>query len=345
MKKGLVSVFLFLIAAMAFGQNNTGRVIIPEANLKFEAINDFTEVVITGGIKSWDSKFTGKVLEVPSKIQGYPVTSIKNFGYVGSDNRGLWIPDCVKSIGRYAFQSSRFPSIRLPNGLTTIEVGTFSESYVKSVVIPVSVKEINAASFMNCDIESISIPAGCTIYSSGLFFSAFEGCNNLKTIIFPAGTVYLSGTGIFSHCNNLERVVMPKGFVPVYISKSDFKDYNLLNYIQGDKIKKNFKFEDSLRNTKVRNAVVVYHEAYLDAYNKAMAAKDWEKAKSVVDEFSKKISSDSSLSSLKSKWDDMLFDIDCTIYLPAYVEMLEQKGSFEKIDSRLKFKIPLDNDL
>ena len=138
---------------------------------------------------------------------------------------------------------------------------------------------------------------------------------------------------------------MPKGFVPVYISKSDFKDYNLLNYIQGDKIKKNFKFEDSLRNTKIRNAAVVYHEAYLDAYNKAMAAKDWEKAKSVVDEFSKKISSDSSLSSLKSKWDDMLFDIDCTIYLPAYVEMLEQKGSFEKIDSKLKFKIPLDNDL
>lgn len=76
-----------------------------------------------------------------------------------------------------------------------------------------------------------------------------------------------------------------------------------------------------------------------------MAAKDWEKAKSVINEFSKKISSDSSLSSLKSNWDDMLFDIDCTIYLPAYVEMLEQKGSFEKIDSRLKFKIPLDNDL
>ncbi len=57
MKKGLVSVFLFLIAAMAFGQNNTGRMIIPESYLKFEAINDFTEVVITGGIKSWDSKF------------------------------------------------------------------------------------------------------------------------------------------------------------------------------------------------------------------------------------------------------------------------------------------------
>lgn len=81
---------------------------------------------------------------------------------------------------------------------------------------------------------------------------------------------------------------MPKGFVPVYISKSDFKDYNLLNYIQGDKIKKNFKFEDSLRNTKIRNAAVVYHEAYLDDYNKAMAAKDWEKAKSVINEFSKK---------------------------------------------------------
>ncbi len=175
MKKGLVSVF-FLIAAMAFGQNNTGRVIIPEANLEYHRIKNNTEVEITGFTDDY-SKFKGKVLEVPSKIQGYPVTSIKRFGYVGSDNGGLWIPDCVKSIGRYAFQSSRFPSIRLPNGLTTIEVGTFSESYVKSVVIPASVKEINAAAFMNCDIESISIPAGCTIYSSDYdcFFPLSKG--------------------------------------------------------------------------------------------------------------------------------------------------------------------------
>lgn len=189
-------------------------------------------------------------------------------------------------------------------------------------------------------IESISIPAGCTIYGSDYdcFFSAFEGCYNLKTIIFPAGTVYLSGTGIFTHCDNLESVVIPKGFVPVYISKSDFKDYNLLNYIQGDKIKKNFKFEDSLRNTKVRNAAVVYHEAYLDAYNKAFSSKDYDKAMQTAKEFKEKNSDIRS-----SAWSDRYNDAVEKPYLGEYNKVFASKDYAKAMELAKDFREKYSN--
>ena len=152
MKKLVVSVFLFLIAAASFAQKNTGRMIIPEANLEFERNSDKTSVTITGfkySSYSENKKFDGRVIEIPSKIQGVPVTTIGYgaFFYRGSNKSGLWIPDSVKNIENRAFEGSHFSSIRLPEGLTYIGNRTFSNCEAKSINIPSSVKKYTVQHF------------------------------------------------------------------------------------------------------------------------------------------------------------------------------------------------------
>ena len=78
----LKKTFLTLALALAFvsaeAAQNTGRILIPESKLKFKANEDYTEVTITGCTLEWSDyrSVDGKWLEIPSKIQGVPVTKI-----------------------------------------------------------------------------------------------------------------------------------------------------------------------------------------------------------------------------------------------------------------------------
>ena len=411
MKKLVLSVIVLFLALSVFAQKS-GRVIISESDLEFSFNDDLTEVTITrfkyDRYDDAKKKYDGKVIEIPSKIQGIPVTAIGNgaFTYKGDNISGLWIPNSVTKISSYAFDSSYFPSIRLPDGLKTITVGMFQSCKAKSVTIPSSVTRIRSHAFSGSQIESISIPKDCIIEGgTGDLMSAFQDCSKLKTVTFPSGRVYFaarpidpnnnwmwSGEGVFRECNSLVSIVIPKGFEAVYISESDFADHTLVEYFSGEKIKTSAATLKTLKSVKVRNAALVDHEAYLaaynqafksgdytraqllakqfmenysyyksaewtkrytdiaekkylDDYNKAVASKDLQKAKKIINDFRGKISSDSSLSSLESKWDDMLFDVDCKMYLPAYVEKLEKKGSVVYLNSSLQFKIPLTEDV
>ena len=231
MKKHLVSILLLCLAAMVFAQKNTGRVMISESDLEFERLND-KEVKITGFKDS--NNFNGKVIEIPSKIQGLPVTAIGlgEYGYMGAfqdkgyNISGLWIPDSVKTIGvssseNGVFNNSSFGSIRLPDGLKTITNRTFVYCSAKSINIPSSVTRIGGGAFYGCSIESVTIPKGCTIVGSDSFGFACFGRSGLKTINFPAGRVYFEASplrvyygetqgGIFTDCNSLTNIPFQK---------------------------------------------------------------------------------------------------------------------------------------
>ncbi|MBO4319143.1 MAG: leucine-rich repeat domain-containing protein, partial [Treponema sp.] len=163
MKKTFLNFLLLSFTISLFAQKNTGRVIIPESNLRFKANDDYTEVKITG-FKN-DNKFMGKILEIPAEIQGVPVTSIGNgaFEYAGYGISGLWIPDCIKKIDEEAFYYSMFSSVRLPNGLETIKPRTFEGCQIKTIELPSSVKKIMAFAFYGSSLESFTIPEGCEI--------------------------------------------------------------------------------------------------------------------------------------------------------------------------------------
>ena len=305
MKKLILPVIALCLALSVFAQKS-GRVIVPESYFDYKFNDDNTEVIIIRfKYDRYDDKkkYDGKVIEVPAKIEGRPVTKIAKpddfaaFAIKGDGTAGLWIPDSVKEIAPYAFDSSNFPSIRLPEGLKTISVGMFSCCKAKSVTIPSSVTRIEHDAFSESQIESISIPKGCTIEGGSTdSMSAFQNCPKLKTVTFPSGRVYFagkaidpnnpesnwwrSGEGIFRNCDSLTNVVIPKGFEALYISDNDFANHTLADYFSGRQIKL-----ATLRPVKVRNAAVVEESEYLVEYNKAMNASDWEKAKGCAAEY------------------------------------------------------------
>ena len=96
-------------------------------------------------------------LNVPSKIDGYTVTSIESIDT--TKTKKIVLPDTVITIGDSAFWSNN--------------------SKVKEIVLPKNLKTIDDCAFKNCySLTSIDIPASVTKIGS----EAFYGCSNLKNI-------------------------------------------------------------------------------------------------------------------------------------------------------------------
>lgn len=284
----------------------------------------------------------GKWLELPSKIQGVPVTRIGNeaFSYKGSSSykNGLWIPDCVKEIGHGAFYNSEFYAIHLPEGLEEIPgaydgyEGCFYSCEAVSINIPSSVKWIGDGAFQYCSVEEVSIPAGCIIGKAAL-----ASCK-IKKLTFPKGRIYLTdsiykyGRDVYSEgygwgqpnigrCNYLETIVAPKELDILYDGST--KTYTLADFISGDKIDKSFALQKQLKSIAVRSKTQVeeeeekaLYEKNLALYNNALAAKDYEKAKSIAE---------------SNKWADKVLDVNCILYFPALAEKVRKlSGTVEK---------------
>lgn len=125
---------------------------------------------------------------VPSKIGGYPVTSIGdsafeyNYHYVSITH--ITIPNSVKKIGSHAFKGN---------------------SKLKSISIPSSVNSIGIAAFEDCiSLESITLPNGITEIGDFMFGT----CKSLKSVNIP-GSVKRIGKNAFNSCLSLKGITIP----------------------------------------------------------------------------------------------------------------------------------------
>ncbi len=71
----------------------------------------------------------------------------------------------------------------------------------KNTVIPNNITCIGGGSFSNCNIESIVIPNSIT----NIEYGAFAGCTNLKSLFLPASVNNIDGN-IIQRCTNLETI-------------------------------------------------------------------------------------------------------------------------------------------
>ncbi|MBQ8711069.1 MAG: leucine-rich repeat domain-containing protein [Bacteroidaceae bacterium] len=94
------------------------------------------------------------------------------------------IPNTVTAIGDGAFSNCRFTSIQLPYGIKSIGSSAFESCiYLASLSIPASVESIGASAFYNCQsLKSIAIPEGVSLIPQGMC----SDCLSLKTIILPS---------------------------------------------------------------------------------------------------------------------------------------------------------------
>ena len=181
-------------------------------------------------------------LDIPSVLDGYPVTSIGAWSfYRCSGLTNVTIPDSVTSIGKGAFQyctslasvdipdsvesigscafagCSSLTAVDVPDGIECIEYGAFLKSGLKSFSIPGGVTAIGDSAFEMCTgLESVEIPDG--VESIGA--QAFYGCTGLASVALPDSVTSI-GDFAFCNCTGLRSISVPEGVTDM--GKSAFK--------------------------------------------------------------------------------------------------------------------------
>ena len=97
-------------------------------------------------------------------------------------------------------------SIVLPNGLTSIGDGAFSDcTGLTSVTIPASVEWIGEGAFAYSGLTSLTL-----LGSTHLDMEAFFYCDDLRGVTFPCGTSN-GGLSTFEGCRSIEEIHLTKG--------------------------------------------------------------------------------------------------------------------------------------
>lgn len=142
-------------------------------------------ITITGYTGPGDPVSAGG-LDIPSSINGLPVTSIANNAFTGKSNLvSITIPGSVTNIGQYAFENcTNLAVLSLGAGVPGIGSGAFCYcTALTTVTIPNSVTNIGPEAFQGCSsLTSVSI--GDRVTNIGVF--AFIACTNLAVVTVPA---------------------------------------------------------------------------------------------------------------------------------------------------------------
>ncbi len=195
------------------------------------------EVTITG------YKVNPTSAEIPSEIEGYPVTSIGKSAFVGCVRLvSIRIPDSVKTIANGAFSGcGSLTSITIPNSVTSIGDFAFSNcTSLTNITIPSSVTSIQYNPFTGCsNLASITVSSSNPVYDSRNNCNAIiktstntliGGCKNtiipdsvtsigsyvfnditgLTDITIPDNVTSI-GSSAFNGCSNLNNITIPSG--------------------------------------------------------------------------------------------------------------------------------------
>ena len=85
------------------------------------------------------------------------------------DLTSVVIPDGVTSIGKGAFSNNQLTSVAIPDGVTNIKAGTFCFNQLTSVAIPDSVTNIEDSAFQGNKLTSVVIPDSVTYIGYNAF--------------------------------------------------------------------------------------------------------------------------------------------------------------------------------
>lgn len=169
-------------------------------------------------------------VEIPERLDGYPVAYIGKEAFVGTNVKNVILNDGIMAIGEAAFSNvSSLESIILPDSLLAISANAFEYcSNLSNIKFPDSLQAIGEYSFQSCKmITEFNAPKGlryigfnsfldCNNLSGDMFFynelrtiraGAFEN-TNISTVIIP-NSIYDVNPRAFSGCEKLKKVVFP----------------------------------------------------------------------------------------------------------------------------------------
>ena len=179
--------------------------VAPEVSLQVDPALCYSYEVTDGEatITSYDESWFTDVV-IPQTLGGYPVVAIGEgaFGWTGITS--LVIPDTVRAIGRYAFDSCyQLKSVEMGNGVQAIGAYAFDQcSAMESLTLSNRLTSIGACAFNLCKkLTQIELPASLETLCDGAFWQ----CKGLTEINIPAGVTSV-GAGIAQSCENLTAI-------------------------------------------------------------------------------------------------------------------------------------------
>lgn len=201
---------------------------------------DFTFDATTGTIKKYNGN--DAVVNIPSEINGTPVTTIGNAAFRDSSVTSVTIPDSVTEIGANAFAGCTnltsvnyigdWSNLTIQSGNPAVEdaakdaaneqlfdfkftpdntavIVTRYNGTAADVTIPSRYKGkpvtmIDHAAFFNSVVTSVTIPDSVTSIGD----DAFVNCPQLTNISIPNSVTFI-GFSAFAHCTSLMTVTYP----------------------------------------------------------------------------------------------------------------------------------------
>ncbi len=186
------------------------------------------DILDDGTVEITNYNGTATSIEIPSTIDGKPVTSIGYLAFYRKQLTSAIIPNSVKSIGETAFEyCSNLTSVTIGNNV--ISIGSSAFDYCTSLIditIPNSVKSIENSTFSNCE-SLTSVIIGSNVASIG--FGAFFNCESLTSIIIPKNVISINDLAFYG-CNKLTIKCYNGSYAQKYAVG------NKINYILLDKV-------------------------------------------------------------------------------------------------------------
>lgn len=121
--------------------------------------------------------------------------------------KAIDIKEGVTKIGAGAFEACVVKQLKIPNSVTSIREGAFSElGGIKTIKLPSKLKEIGDFTFSDCyDLTNIIIPNGVT----NIPHYAFKGCYKLSSITISKNVTDID-EGAFALCTSLKKITLPE---------------------------------------------------------------------------------------------------------------------------------------
>ncbi|MCR4647288.1 MAG: leucine-rich repeat protein [Oscillospiraceae bacterium] len=149
---------------------------------------------------------TKYVMEIPTEIEGLPVTKIAPGAFKGDpDIAYAYFPDTLEEVGEHAFEGCwqlTTLDFQSPEGVKKIGSYAFYNCQnLEAIVLPDSVEEIGAGAFANSGIRHAVLPASLRELSQ----EVFAGDTQLDTVMFPANIERIEEDA-FKNCDALHTV-------------------------------------------------------------------------------------------------------------------------------------------
>ena len=161
------------------------------------------------------------------------ITSIGNYAFEGAKINFMRLSKNLEKVGDYAFCCSNLKYIKLPDNIKTIGKSAFEDCQsLEKVIMPENCEVISNNLFKYCkNLKHVEFANQVTKIGNGAFMDcqslktlnfsktslnqidnyAFDGCNQLKTVIFPA-TLKQLGNNIFNGCTNIKNLVFSANY-------------------------------------------------------------------------------------------------------------------------------------